>query len=128
MSSPNHKHKKGIIKPDKTVEVSSFEGIMPDPDTLEKLEKIVPGCGREWMDMAKSEVSHRHKSEDRITWTFKYTTILGQILGFIANLVICAVGYFAIQEGHPTAGATIITGSAAAVIAAFIIRRRRRGE
>ena len=39
----NHKAKRGIIRPDRTVEVTSFEGIMPDPDTLAKLELIIPG-------------------------------------------------------------------------------------
>lgn len=125
MSSSNHKSTRGIKKPDQTVEVTSFEGIMPDPDTLEKLEKIIPGCGREWMDMAKSEVKHRHKSENRITWTFKYTTLISVICGFIANLIICFVGFKAIEMGYPTAGATIITGSAASVVAAFIFRRNK---
>lgn len=128
MNSPNHKAKRGVIRPDKTVEVSSFEGIMPDPETLQKLEAILPGCGREWMEMAKSEVAHRHKSENRITWTFKYGTLIGQVLGFLANLIVCGAGAYAIHLGHPGAGATIITGSAAAVVTAFIFRGKNKNQ
>lgn len=121
----NHKTKRGVIKPDKTVEMTSFEGIMPDPETLEKLEKLIPGCSREWMDLAKSEIKHRQKTENRITWAFKYNTLISLILGFIANLAICYVGYVAIDKGYSTAGATIITGSAAAVVTAFLLKRRK---
>lgn len=128
MTTSNHRTKKGVIKPDKTVELTSFEGIMPDPETLEKLEKLVPGCSREWMDMAKSEIAHRQKTENRITWTFKYTTLISLFLGFIANMVICFVGYLAIDKGFGTAGATIITGSAAAVVTAFLFRKRKADQ
>ncbi len=128
MSSSNHRTRKAAIKPDKSVELTSFEGIMPDPETLEKLEKLVPGCSREWMDLAKSEIAHRQKSENRITWTFKYTTLISICLGFVANIIICGVGYIAITLGHPTAGATIITGSAAAVVAALIYKRKKTEE
>jgi len=124
VNNSNHKTKKGIIRPDKTVELTSFEGIMPDPDTLAKLEVFIPGCSREWMDMAKSEVSHRQQSEKRITWTFKYSTIISLFLGFFSNLIICAVGCYAIYLGYAAAGATIITGSAASVVAAFLLKKR----
>jgi uncharacterized membrane protein len=126
MTSSNHKTKRGVIKADKTVELTSFEGIMPDPETLEKLERFAPGCTREWMDMAKSEIAHRQKMEDRITWTFKNTSIFSIFFGFVANLAVCFVGYIAITLNHPTAGATIITGSAAAVITAFLFKRRNQ--
>lgn len=125
MSSSNHKTKRGVIKPDKTVELTSFEGIMPDPETLAKLEQLIPGCSREWMDMAKGEIRHRQNTENRITWAFKYNTLISIFCGFGANLAICFVGYTAIVLGHPNAGATIIASSAAAVVAAFLLRKRK---
>lgn len=121
----NHKKKNVVVRPDQTVEANSFEGIIPDPETLGQLEQYAPGCTKMWMELAKSEILSRQKNESRITWTFKYSTILGQILGFLSSLCIFYVGYYCIEQGHPTAGATIITGSAASVIAAFYFRRKQ---
>lgn len=97
---------------------------MPDPETLKELEQVCPGAGERWMKLAESEIKSRQKNEDRITWTFKYSTILGQTLGFISSIAIFYVGYVAIMQGYATQGAAIITGSAASVIAAFYFRSR----
>jgi len=121
----NHNKRKAVVRPDQTFEATSFEGIMPDPETLEHLEKLAPGCSQKWMELAESEIRSRQKNEDRITWTFKNSTILGQVFGFITSIIIAAVGTFAIYYGHATAGAAIITGSMASVIAAFYFRNRK---
>jgi uncharacterized membrane protein len=122
---PNHTKKKVIVRPDQAVEGTSFEGIIPDPETLKELEILSPGCTKKWMDLAESEIKTRQKNEDRITWTFKTSTILGQVLAFLSSTMIFAVGCYALYLGHPTAAATIITGSAASVIAAYYFRRHQ---
>ncbi len=118
----NHKTKKGIIRPDQSVEVSSFEGIIPDPATLIELEKLHPGSIKFWLDLATSEIKSRQLNENRITWTFKYSTMWGMFLGFLSTALICSVGVYAIYKGNANAAAIIITGSAATVITAFIVR------
>lgn len=123
---PNHTKKKLTVKPDQTVEGTSFEGIIPDPETLGQLEALVPGCTKRWMDLAESEIKSRQKNEGRITWTFMYSTIISMILGFLSSLVIFAVGAYAIYTGNANAGAVIITGSAASVIAAFYYRSKTK--
>ncbi len=125
MANSNHNKKKVIVRPDQTIEGTSFEGIIPDPETLEHLERLAPGCTKKWMELAESEIKSRQKNEDRITWTFKYSTILGQTYGFFSSAMIFGVGCYALYLGHPTAAATIITGSAASVIMAFWFRSKR---
>ena len=122
--SSNHNRKKVVVRPDQTVEGTSFEGIMPDPETLAQLEVLAPGCTKKWMDLAESEIKSRQRNEERITWTFKNSTIIGQILAFLSSTMIFGVGCYALYLGHPTAGATIITGSAASVIAAYWFRKK----
>jgi len=122
--SSNHNKKKVVVRPDQTVEGTSFEGIMPDPETLAQLEVLAPGCTKKWMDLAESEIKSRQRNEERITWTFKNSTIIGQILAFLSSTMIFGVGCYALYLGHPTAGATIITGSAASVIAAYWFRKK----
>ncbi|KYP14370.1 DUF2335 domain-containing protein [Flavihumibacter sp. CACIAM 22H1] len=128
MSRSNHNKKKVVVRPDQTVEGTSFEGIIPDPETLSQLEALAPGCTKKWMELAESEIKSRQKNEDRITWTFKNSTILGQVLAFLSSTMIFAVGCYALYLGHPTAAATIITGSAASVIAAYYFRRQNQNK
>jgi uncharacterized membrane protein len=118
----NHNKKKVVVRPDQTVEGTSFEGIIPDPETLAQLEVLAPGCTKKWMELAESEIKSRQINESRITWTFKTSTILGQVLAFFSSTMVFGVGCYALYLGHPTAGATIITGSAASVIAAFYFK------
>ena len=125
-NNSNHNKKKVILRPDQTIEGTSFEGIIPDPETLENLEKLAPGCTQKWMELAESEIKSRQKNEDRITWTFKNSTILGQIFGFFSSSMIFSVGCYALYLGYPTADATIITGSAASVIMAFWFRSKKQ--
>ncbi len=101
---------------------------MPDPETLKELELLAPGCSKKWMDLAESEIKSRQKNEERITWTFKNSTILGQVLAFLSSSMIFSVGCYALYLGHPTAAATIITGSAASVIAAYYFRTHRKRD
>jgi uncharacterized membrane protein len=124
----NHNKKKVVVRPDQSVEGTSFEGIIPDPETLRELELLAPGCTKKWMDLAESEIKSRQVNEGRITWTFQISTVLGQILAFLSSTMIFAVGCYALYLGHPTAGATIITGSAASVIAAYYFRSNRKSE
>jgi len=118
----NHKSKRGVLRPDQSVEVSSFEGIIPDPTTLNELEKLHPGSTKMWLDLASSEIRCRQVNEGRITWTFKYSTMMGQLFGFLSTALVCGVGVYALYGGYDKAAYIIITGSAATVITAFIVR------
>ncbi len=40
--------------------VFSFSGPLPPPGLLAQYEAAIPGCGRDIVDMAKSEQKHRH--------------------------------------------------------------------
>ena len=123
MGNNNHNKRKVIVRPDQTVEGTSFESIIPDPETLEALEKLAPGCTKKWMELAESEIKSRQKNEGRITWTFQYSSIMGHIFGFLSSAMVFAVGCYALYLGYDTAAYIIITGSAAGVIVAFIARR-----
>jgi uncharacterized membrane protein len=120
----HHSTKKGIIKQqDRTVEVQSFDSIIPDPETLAKLEALCPGSTKKWMELAESQIKSNQSQDKVIANTFQISTIGGICAAFLAVTMICSVGCYALYLGHPTAAATIITGSAASVIAAFLIRR-----
>jgi uncharacterized membrane protein len=122
----NHKKGKAVVRPDRSAEVTSFEGIIPDPETLSQLEAIVPGCTERWMKLAESEITARQKNEDRITSTFKISTIMSLLFAFITSLAVIAVGFYCVYKGEAKWGAAIITGGVATVISAYWFRSRQQ--
>lgn len=111
-----------MYAPTKRSKVQVLRVSYPTQKLLAQLEVLAPGCTKKWMELAESEIKSRQINESRITWTFKTSTILGQVLAFFSSTMVFGVGCYALYLGHPTAGATIITGSAASVIAAFYFK------
>lgn|GEM_PF-6428448 len=120
MAIPNHKKDHVIKKAGGDVEASSFQSIIPDPETLERLEKICPGATHKWMELAETEIKSRQVNEGKVISTFQNATLRGQVFAFLTAMVICGVGAYCIYMGSPTQAAAIISGSAAAVIIAFL--------
>lgn len=122
-----HTKKKGVITKEAT-EITSFEGLTPDPESLEKLEQYCPGITERWQTLAEEEIRERHKNERRLIKSFSFSSIFGSISAFLSTVLIASVGLYAIHLGHPTAGATIICGSMAQVIAAFHFRTKNNKD
>lgn len=121
----NHNSKKlTVSKGDQKIEATSFEGIIPDGQSLREMEEVLPGSAERWMSLAEREIAHRHKMEDRITHTYKWGTYFGQILGFCSSILIYYVGYQCIVSGYPTQGAAIITTTTVGVISAFYFKSK----
>lgn len=123
MARKYHKTQKGKITKDAT-ELTSFEGLTPDPESLEKLEKHCPGITERWQTLAEEEIRERHKNERTLIKSFSFSSIFGSVSAFLSTIVIAGVGFYAIHLGSPSAGATIICGSIAQVIAAFHFRTK----
>lgn len=124
-SKPLHSKKKGVIT-EKSTEVTSFEGLTPDPETLSKLEEICPGITERWMTLAEKEITERHDNERRLVKSFTFSSIFGSISAFASTLVIAGIGLYTVVIGAPQYGATIICGGIAQVIAAFHYRSKNK--
>lgn len=122
-----HTKKKGVITKEAT-EITSFEGLTPDPESLEKLEQYCPGITERWQTLAEEEIRERHKNERTLIRSFSFSSVFGSISAFLSTVLIAGVGLYAIHLGHPTAGATIICGSMAQVIAAFHFRTKNNNK
>lgn len=122
-----HTKKKGVITKEAT-EITSFEGLTPDPESLEKLEQYCPGITERWQTLAEEEIRERHKNERTLIRSFSFSSVFGSISAFLSTVLIAGVGLYAIHLGHPTTGATIICGSMAQVIAAFHFRTKNNNK
>lgn len=100
----------------------SWSGPLPDPESLDLYEQVVPGAGERLLSIFEGQVAHRHSMESsdsrRRDW--------GLALAFVVVIFIVTSGVGLIYLGHDWAGAAIIgiTGGLAAVFITGSIRRR----
>lgn len=120
---PNHSHKKGIVKPG-SIEVTAFDSVIPDTESLAKMEQIYPGSTKRWMDMADTVIQSNARNESKNADTLHISTIAGVLGAIFAVTLVCAVSFYAIHKGYATQGASIMVGCAASVIGAFFFRRK----
>ena len=64
----------------------SFSGPLPPPRHLREYDEIVPGAGREIIDMTREEQKHRHAIEQRLVGIESRNSLLGINAGW----TICA--------------------------------------
>jgi len=81
--------------------------MLPHPEVLEAYDYIVEGSAKMILDMFASEQKHRHEWERQALKTHTFSSILGQVLGFVIALAIFV-------------SATVIGLSGSGAIAAFI--------
>lgn len=124
MTSANHKSKKLIHSQGKT-EITTFEGLIPDNDSLDKLEQYAPGATKKWMELAESEIKSRQYNERHFLTTVRYSNWLGLFFSLIVAIVIAAVGAYTISLGYPQYGCAIICGSMAQSIIAFLLKAKK---
>lgn len=105
----------------------SFSGPLPPPGTL---REYGPDWGERIVQMAESEVEHRHTQERTQLDIFrKYATMLanvatrGQFLAAFIAVLVLGVTVYAIHEKESGIGIAAMT-SLAAIITAFILKGR----
>ena len=106
-----------------------WRGPIPDPDTLERYESLIPGSGERFFKIFENQVRHRQQLENaefdreskRMDW--------GLVAAFSVVTMIIGAGAFLIVAGHDWAGACLIgvniVGLAAVFISGSPLRRAR---
>ena len=101
----------------------TWQGPLPDPDSLAQYEQLVPGPAERFLVMVENQVAHRLRmeSEDstRLNW--------GLAAAFIIVTLIVAAGAGLTYLGYGWAGAAVIGINVVGLAAFFItggIRRR----
>lgn len=111
----NRKPPRGKKPPRKNIEV------LPDPEMLEAYNYVVEGSASEILDMFRQEQHHRHQWENRSLRVHLFSTILGQILGFLIAIAIFVSATIIGLYGDATIGAFIwVFGMAIVTMSALV--------
>jgi len=107
-----HKHRSGARA------ASEF---MPSPELLEGYDYVVQGSAARILAMFEAEQKHRHHWESSALKTHTFSTILGQILGFvIAIALFLSAGAIGMRGNTATATFIWVFGLAIVVMAGLV--------
>lgn len=107
-----------------------FSGPQPSPEMIAEYERVAPGWGLRILEMGEREQLHRHACDLRLmaqndreldegrSWLDYLRR--GQLMGFIAFLIIGAIGIYALLLGAYAAAGVCLGTFAAGVVGAFV--------
>jgi uncharacterized membrane protein len=95
--------------------------ILPHPEVLESYNYVVEGSAKKILAMFELEQKHRHEWEFQALKIHSYSTILGQILGFlIATAVFVSATFIGIYGDANIAAFIWVFGMAIVVMAGLV--------
>lgn len=110
-------------------------GPLPDPATLEKYERLLPGAAERVFVMAEQEAAHRRKLEtDHLVASIETTKARwreqhrGQWMGWSIAMLGLGCTAYAIRLNQPWVSSVIGAGTLASLVGVFIHGRRREAQ
>jgi uncharacterized membrane protein len=98
----------------------SPEGL-PSPEILEAYDTVLAGSATRIIEMFEREQKHRHQWEHRALRIHQFSTVLGQLLGFVIAVAIFGSATLIGISGNSTAAAMIwVFGMAIVTMAAVV--------
>lgn len=95
--------------------------ILPHPEVLESYNYVVEGSAKMILGMFESEQKHRHEWELLALQVHKFSSILGQILGFLIAVAVFVSASFIGVYGNTAIGAFIwVFGMSIIVMAGLV--------
>jgi uncharacterized membrane protein len=95
--------------------------ILPHPEVLESYNYVVEGSAKMILTMFEVEQKHRHEWESQALSIYRFSTILGQLLGFlIATSVFVSATFIGIYGNTTIAAFIWVFGMAIIVMAGLV--------
>jgi uncharacterized membrane protein len=95
--------------------------ILPHPDVLESYNYVVDGSAKMILNMFEIEQKHRHEWETQALRIHSYSTVIGQVLGFLIAVAVFVSATIIGIYGNTTIAAFIwVFGMAIIVMAGLV--------
>ena len=121
-SGINKKKKQEILQ--SFVSVTMHSGPIPDPETLERYNQMIPNGADRIMKMAEDQASHRMNIEKTIIRRQSFQSMLGQIFGLIIGIAGLACGTFLVYSDYPKTGGLIAGATVVSLVSVFVIGQK----
>jgi uncharacterized membrane protein len=126
---------RGIVTSEKLT-VSHSSAPLPDPDTLQKYQGMIPDAPERLLAIVEKEQLHRHTQEKLMADAFIADTakarnadLRGDIIALIVFLTCMGVGCFLLINGYSEwIAASLMGAPLITAIGSFLFRRRYRNQ
>lgn len=102
--------------------------LLPDPEFLEKYEKILPGSADRILSIIEKQIQHRQDLQNKKLRKHHIETRLGQILGFIIGIFAISAGSYTALQGAEIPGGFIGTAGVVGLVAVFVIGSNKKKQ
>lgn len=85
-------------------QINNYGGMVPDPEVLEKYNKMVPGIAEKYFDNVFEESNYRRdlvKTQQKSDNRYR---MMGLFFGFIFGFMLIGASTFLLYHDHPIAG------------------------
>ena len=103
----------------------SHSGPIPDPETLERYDSIIPNGAERIMIMAEEQSKHRRAIETKVVGEQTKSSKRGQIFAALLAVLLIAAGTWAYQTDHDEVSGTIFGVTVVGLVAVFIAGKRQ---
>jgi len=105
-------------------QISGFHsGPLPDAETLEHYNRIIPDGAERIMGLVEREAEHRQEQESRVVACHLQTTRRGQLIALSLTLLLGLAGFTLGMNGHDWLAATVFTTTIIGVVTVFVVGR-----
>ncbi len=117
--APRHSRNNRGRKP--TQDNRKTVNVLPSPELLEAYDYVVEGSAQQLLEMFAQEQQHRHDWEMKALKTHHFSTLLGQILGFLICVSVFVSASLIGIYGDQTIAATIWVFGLAIIVMAGLV-------
>lgn len=102
------------------VQATTFQGLLPSPEVLQKFDQVLPGLADRIAKMAEGYARDRLLNGRTARWSM----ILAQVFAFIVAMTIILGGFYLVLHDKSPEGITAVVAAVAAIVTAFVDGRR----
>jgi uncharacterized membrane protein len=103
-------------------------GPLPNPETLQKYNHILPGAADRILKMAENQQAHRHRIETIVINSRERKGLLGQVFGFFVALTAIIGGTYLLAIGKSAEGFTTMLLAVGSIVSLFLFGRKAQAK
>ena len=100
-------------------------GPIPDPDTLERYDSIIPNGAERIMIMAEEQSKHRRMLEAQVVNEQTASSKRGQIFAALLAALLIGAGTWAFATGHDEVSGTIFGITVVGLVTVFVVGKKQ---
>lgn len=106
----------------------THSGPLPDVETLEGYDRIIPNGGERLMQQVEKQSEHRRKLESSVVKWNNIQSFMGQLFGLIVAMGFLYVTYLLAMGGHDTVASILGGTTIVGLVSVFVYGKKKQSE